>query len=267
MEYLKIDKYRGFVRSYLEKRAPRARGEVTKLATFLGVHPTFVSQVLGDTKEFSAEQAMAVANYLELGDSEKKYFLLLVQRDRAASKDLREFYTKELQAFRQSMTHLEKQLAAHRSLSDADRSVFYASWIYSAIRLFCSIGKGKTVEEVCEHFDLNRAQALSYLDFLLSRELIKYEQNRYQLGSQHTHLEPKSPFAVRHHMNWRMKALQRHDNLEEYEVAFTAPMSISHEDYMRVREKIHQCIKESIAIAKDSDAEDVAFLTIDWLKV
>lgn len=265
MDFVKIANYRVFVRTYLNKRAPRGHGEITKLAKHIGVHAAFVSQVLGETKEFNMEQAFATAEYLQLTEAERKYFLLLWQRDRAGTKELRKYLESEIAALLKSLKVLANRLEEHRVLSDEDRAIFYSSWLYSGIRLYCSIGAGKTLEDICAHFDINRKKALDILDFMTRKELLVAGSGRYKMGSQHTHLPKDSVFNTRSHMNWRTKALQRHENMAEEEIAFTAPMSIAKADFLKIREKIFSCIQESIAIAKESEAEDVAFLNIDWL--
>lgn len=267
MDFTKFNKYRSFIRGYLEVRAPRARGEITRLAEFAGIHPTFVSQVLAGTKEFSMEQGFSVAEYLELTESERTYFLLLLQRDRAGTKKLKDYFNSQLNEFRKSLLLVSSQLKEHRQLMDEDRAIFYSSWLYAAIRLYCSVGNGPTLEDICSYFGLRRQKAIKILEFLVSTDLVNYEKGSYRLGSQHTHLPSDSPFIVRHHMNWRTKALQRHDNVSNEEIAFTAPMSIAKEDFQKIREKILECIKDSIEIAKKSDAKELAFLNIDWLWV
>ena len=235
------------------------------MADFMGVHPTFVSQVLAGNKDFSMEQSFAVAEYLELTQSERKFFFLLVQKDRAGSKKLKDYFSAEIEEFKKSLLLVTSQLREHHSLTDEERAVFYSSWLYSAVRLCCSIAPGKSVEEICDYFGIGRKKAMKILDFLLEKNLLAVSKGTYTLGAQHTHLPADSPFIIRHHMNWRTKALQRHENVSNEEIAFTAPMSISKGDFHLIREKILDCIKESIDVAKKSEAEDVAFLNIDWL--
>jgi uncharacterized protein (TIGR02147 family) len=265
LEIVNFPNYRSLIRSFLERRAPKGRGEILKLAEFMGVHPTFVSQVLAGKKDFNMEQSFAVAEYLELTPVERKYFLLLVQKDRAGSKKLKDYLNQELADLRRSLLPIANQLKEHRSLTDEEKAVFYSSWKFSAIRLYCSLGSGKTLEEICEYFRLSRQRALEILEFLVAKNLLLNSKGVYSLGSQHTHLPGDSPHIVRHHMNWRMRALQRHDSVTQEELAFTAPVSISKKDFLAIREKVLACIKESIEVAKNSDAEEVAFLNIDWL--
>lgn len=267
MDFTKIDNYRDFVRQYLAKRGSNGRGEMTRLSQSLRVHPTFISQVLAGKKDFNMEQAFEITKYLKLTEMERRYFLLLIQKDRSGTVELKNYYKKEIEELRSSLSNLSNKLKDFRSLTDQDRAVFYSSYLYTAIRLYCSIGNGKDLEEICEYFLIDRKKALKILDFLCETNLVTLEKNRYKLGTTHTHLPPDSPYVIRHHMNWRVKSLERHESKSENEIAFSAPMSISKKDFMQIRERIHECIKDSIEVAKASDAEELAFLNIDWLFV
>lgn len=265
MTLIEIDNYRVFVREFLRRKSPKSRGEIAKLASHLGVHPTFVSQVLAASKDFNLEQGYAVTSYLNLTEVERNYFICLIQRDRAGTVELKGFFQEHLNAIRKSLLSTSNRLPKHRTLDEAQKAVFYSSWIYSAIRLYCSVGKGKTVEDVSENFQISRIKATEILNFLTETGLCIVEDDKYRLGSQHTHLEATSPFILRHHMNWRSKAMQRHENVSAKELILTAPFSISRKDFEKVREKILECVKENFEIIKSSPAEDVAFLNIDFL--
>jgi len=267
MDTRNFTNYRDFVREHLTKRSPRGRGEIRKLAEHMRVHPTFVSQVLAGTKDFNMEQTLVIAKYLDLTKVEQKYFLLLVQKDRAGTKELKDYFKTELEDMKSTLVTVSKRLKEHRSLSDEERAIFYSSWLYSGVRLYCSVGNGKSLEEICAYFGIGRKKALSILDFLLSAQLVIEEKNRYKLGTQHTHLPSDSPFIIRHHMNWRTKALQGHESLTPEELAFTAPMSLNKRDFDKIREILLSAIKESVEVAKESEAEDLAFLNIDWMWV
>jgi hypothetical protein len=63
-----------------------------------------------------------------------------------------------------------------------------------------------------------------------------------------------------------MKAVQRLDNRESVELFFTAPMSIAKRDFEVIRERINVAIKDIVDVAKDSPAEDVVCLNIDFFR-
>jgi uncharacterized protein (TIGR02147 family) len=268
MNLYQIESYRAFIREILERRSPKRRGEIAKLAEGIGVHPTFVSQVLTGTKDFSLEQSYAIADYLSLSETERKYFLLLVQKDRAGSQGLKAFFKKELVAIRKDLLKVEKRLNSHRTLTDEQKAIFYSSGIYSAVRLYCTIADGKTPEQVAGYFKLPRVKAINILEFLVEANLCEQVGDRYRmLTALVTHLSPDSPYIIRHHMNWRTQALQRHENLSVEELAISAPMSISVKDFKEIREKLLSSIKDSLEIVKGTEPEDVAFLNVDFLWV
>jgi uncharacterized protein (TIGR02147 family) len=260
--------YRLFLRSHIKSLPKAGRGQVNKIATYIGVNSTHVSQVLGGQKDFTLEQGQLVAEYLGLGGLECDYFILLLQMERAGSKKLKDYFKKKVVEIKEASLEIKNRIPTERTLSEQDRAVFYSSWIYSAVRLFCSIGDGKTLDEICERFFLERTKALEILNFLTSCQLCEQEGPVYKLRSQKTHLEQGSPFLLRHYANWRMKAIQRSENLEKQELMFTAPFSIHKKDFAVLREEFLQVIKKLYSQVESTDPQDVACVNIDlfWVK-
>lgn len=265
MEFYQIDNYRDLVRHYFGKRSRSGRGEIAKLAQAIRVQPAFISQVLSGKKDFSMEQSFAVAQYLELSEPEREHLFLLVQKDRAGTKDLKKYLEAKIEKQSEQFLKVANRLEKHRTLSDQDKALFYSSWLHMAVWLCSSIDNGMSLEGICERVGIDRKAALVILDFLCDKELCLYQDGLYKMGTQHIHIPNDSPFVVRHHMNWRVKALQRHERVGKDEIAFTSPVSIAKKDFHAIRELILKCIQESIEIAKKSDAQDIAFLNIDWL--
>lgn len=82
----------------------------------------------------------------------------------------------------------------------------------------------------------------------------------------HVHVPNESPLVVKHHTNWRLKAIQKMDKREQSELFFTAPMALSKKDFAIIREKFNVVIKETINIVKDSPSEELVCLNIDFFK-
>lgn len=76
----------------------------------------------------------------------------------------------------------------------------------------------------------------------------------------------KFQFVVKHHTNWRMKAIQKMDTRAKEELYFTAPMSIAKKDFELIREKLNVALKDIVDIAKESAAEEVVCLNIDFFR-
>jgi uncharacterized protein (TIGR02147 family) len=260
--------YKEFLRDYIARLPKKGRGEINRIANFLNVHPTLLSQILGGTRDFSTEQIHKLCGYMGLQPLESDFLILLLQCDRAGTVELKKYYKTKIEELKKSSLSISNRLARHKTLSELERSVFYSSWTYLAVWLFTSVGKGQTIEAISQHFSVTRAHASEILNFLKTSQLCIEEDGFFKMRSQHIHLGFGSPFLARHHANWRMKSLERIDNLADEEMMFTSPFSISKKDFARIREEIVKLIKTTSSIIKDSPAENVACMNFDlfWIK-
>ena len=259
--------YKKFLKDHLERLPAKGRGEINRLGLALGVHPTLVSQVLNGPKDFTIDQAHSLASYLGLAALEIDYFVLLIQRERAGTPAYRAYCTTKLDELKQRSLNVSKRLKSHRDLSENEKALFYSSWIYAAVRLFTSVDDGQTLEAVASRFDLSRARAKSILTFLVEVQLCSEAGGVFTMQTQHTHLAAGSAHLLRHHTNWRLRAIDRGEKLTENELLFTSPFSISVADFAKLREQIIDLIQTSSRTIQASPAEEVACLNIDlfWL--
>jgi hypothetical protein len=140
--------------------------------------------------------------------------------------------------------------------------------LYSAVRLYCSTNeKGRSLNEIIAAFRIERHRAEEILQFLVETGLVEFSQGMYLLGTQRTFLARSSPFLPQHHTNWRVAALARIPRLQEEELMYTCPLSISKEDFGKLREMFIQLIDKSSVLIKESKAEGVACLNVDlfWI--
>ena len=98
----------------------------------------------------------------------------------------------------------------------------------------------------------------------MSTQLCEEALGKFKLGTQHTHVERGSPFLVRHHHNWRVKALEKTESISDEELQFTGPVTLSGQDFKKIREKLVEAISSSLVTVKKSEPEDVAVLLINW---
>lgn len=259
--------YRKYLRAWLEYAKERKKSNLTRLAEAVGVHPTYLSHVLNGTKDLSAEQAFLVSEHFSLTKLEREYFFILIQIERAGSVSLKQYLLEKKNDLLKQKDQLKQRFGIHRELTDTERAIYYSSWIYSALAVATDIQKGQSALELSEKFDFDRNQIQQILDFLTSIGVVKEKNGRYSLGENHIHVPNESPFVVKHHLNWRIKAIQNMDNRQPDELFLTAPMSISESDYANIREKINLAIKDIIKIAKESRAEKVICMNIDFFRV
>lgn len=264
MDIFTYKDYRKFLNDWLLSQKKQHRLNASMLAERIHVHPTFISQVLKGNKDLSSEQWINICEIIKLTEIENDYLHFLLLHNRAGTKEARIFYQKKLDEILKKRLLLQERMTNHKQLTDQERAVFYSSWIYSAIRLFTACDKGKNLEQLAEKFQLSKSKTDEILSFLCSTDLCKFENGKYHMGDQHVHVPANSPFVIRHHTNWRLRAINSLEKTLQEEMNFTAPMSISKKDFLLIREKIVKLIQEAIEVAKASEAEDLATLTIDF---
>jgi uncharacterized protein (TIGR02147 family) len=268
MSIFEQNDYRIFLKNHIKKLPKAGRGELGKIANHLGINQTLLSQILSGTREFTMDQTYNLSQYLGLTELESEYFSLLVQKERAATNKYKTHLQSRLEKIKKDSLELSNRIPHEKTLSDIEQAKFYSSWLYSAVRLFTSINDGQTLEQICERFNLTRIKANLLLRFLVECGLVIQEGEIFKLGIQRTHLDRQSNFIEKHHTNWRLKALQRCENLTVEEVMFSGPFSIGRKDFNMLRDKIVELVKHVSETAKESTPEDVACFNVDffWVK-
>lgn len=269
MSIFNFTNYRHYLSEYIAHLPNKGRGQISKIASSIKIQPTLMSMILSGNRDLSIEHAIELSGYLEHTEIEAEYFILLVQLERSGTHKLKTHFKKKIEKLKSESTKILNRFDHEKRLSNEEQSIFYSSWMYSAIRLFCSTAEeGKTLIEIMERFQLSRLKILEIMEFLKTANLVLEEKGRYKMGVHRTFLEQGSPHLPRHHINWRLKAIQQIENLSEAELMFTFPHSISESDFAKLREELVAVIKKASAIVKDSQAENVGCLNIDllWIK-
>jgi hypothetical protein len=85
------------------------------------------------------------------------------------------------------------------------------------------------------------------------------------MGPARTHVPAESPLVARHHLNWRLKAMERFSTISDEELVFTSPMTLSRKDGRAVREAIAELIEKVSGVVERTDPEKLSVLNIDWI--
>ena len=262
------DDYRKYLRDWLYNQPRRGRGILRKWSELLRVNPSILSQILSGKRELSLDQAYELQVELALGEIESEYFFTMVTYERAASHRLKTHLKKKLELQRQESLKLSKRLGHERQLSDTESAIFYSSWVFTAVWLSTNLPSWQSVDAISKRLGLERERIVEVLQFLMDVGLVTEELGRYRSQPQRTHLENNSPFIVRHHSNWRMQAIRRAEDLKKEELMFSGPLSISREDFKKVREQIVALIRSVSDTVKETQPEDLAVFQVDlfWMK-
>ncbi|MGE3609120.1 MAG: TIGR02147 family protein [Bacteriovoracaceae bacterium] len=257
--------YRIFLKAWLKSRHQNGRGYVTKIAKAINIHNTLFSLILSGERDLTLEHGFALTRFLELNEAEADYFMLLVQYSRAGNHEYKKDLKLKIEKARSEALNLSNQFVHEKKLDTEQQMTFYSSWLYSAIRLYCSTHEnGRSIEEIMMRFNLKRIPVVKIIDWLTENDLLKKEKEKFILGTQRTYLERTSPLLSKHHSNWRLRALHCFDGLTEEEIMFSSPMSLSKKDFEQIRNLLSELIKKSSEVVKESSAEEVACLNIDF---
>ena len=267
LNLFEFSNYREYLKSWLAVAREQKTSNLSRLAELLSVHTTFLSHVLSGVKELSPEHAIVLSRELKLTKIEREYFLSLVNIERSGSAELKEYWREKKKAILLEKNRLSSRVGDHQELTDQQRALFYSSWLYVAVFAATSIDDGQTISQIASRFHISRDHAEQILDFLLQAGVCEKRSELFVPGKTMIYVPNVSPFVLKHHMNWRMRAMQKMDTREDRELYFSFPMSIAKNDFDLVREKLANLIKEITEICRASNPEEVACLNIDFFGV
>lgn len=251
----------------IEKNTDLKRGEKKLIAEALNIHPTLLSQILSGVRVFTEEQVFMLCEYFGFSELETDYVFILHQIANTQNKKYKERLHRKRDGLKNRSLQLSERVEKDKVLTNEEKSIFYSSWQYSAIRIFSSLEGGKTRDEIAERFNFDKKQVGEILEFLVGAGLCRLEKGRYLHQVSRTHLEKSSPHYKQHHSNWRIKSIQRLDNALDEDLTFTAPLSMGKKDFEKLREEMVQMIKRISAVVAETDPEEIYCLNLDFFKI
>jgi uncharacterized protein (TIGR02147 family) len=255
-------------KSFLEKKIPTTdnlgRGFTTRLARFMKINPSFLSQVIKGDKHFSLEQALKVSEFLSLNALEKEYFIHLIQLERAGTVELRQYFSQKIELIKKESQKITRRISDQKELGANEQAIFYSNWYYSAIRLSCDIPELSNELALSEYLDIPLAKVNSIIEFLVQNGLCEKENEKLRIGVKKTHLAETSPYIFSHHRNWRLKAMENYSQFKEKDMAFSAPLTLSIQDFFQVKQILLEAIEKVSKTVSTSPSEELACLNIDF---
>lgn len=260
--------YRGFLKARLDEMPKRGHGQLRKWAARLRMHTTQLSQIMGGNRDLSEEQAVDLSDLLGMSELECEFFLELVRLARANSPRLRSRIQAHLKRLRDRSKEVSEHIPAQGiALSPAEQAVFYSDWIYSAVRLLCSIDGVNSVDAIATYLGESNQRVRHALDFLTSVGLCEFSEGRYAMGPSRTHLNAESPLVRQLHANWRLRALAAVEKQDRQNLHYTSPMTVSREDAERIRMSLLNQIATIQKWVEPSKSESLICLNIDLFGV
>ena len=253
-------------RTYLQASLSE-RGSKKELCEFIPCQSTFLSNVMSGGANLSLEHAIRTAEFLNLSEKESHYFMLLVQLGKAGSKALEKYYLNQIKELQEEENEISSKIASHETVTLENQLQFYNSWMYVAIHILCAVPEYQSRKALRDYFHLNSKAIDPLVDFMVRSGIIKETRGKLEQGSTRVHLPKGSPFLIKHHANWRMKAIQSLDNEHEQDLHYTLVMSLSKKDIERMKKIIFDSITKTDQLLKETGDEVVYALNVDWFKI
>jgi uncharacterized protein (TIGR02147 family) len=259
-----LDHYKDLIIFLLKNSGIKARSTRKSLAEFVGCQVSYVTSVLNDNGNFNQEQIEACARFFHLNPQETQYLMALHSYNRAGSQSLKEYWSNELEKIRKKESNLKDKVSIKGELLQENENIYYSSWMYGAIHVALSLPGIDTVDALAELLMIPTEHCLRILSKLEDFQLVIKKEGKYQLTESLIHLSKDSPNIVKHHTNWRLRAIQSIETRNPNNLHYSASVTLSKEDFKKVKSILSDSIKNSIDVIKDSKEEGIYSLGIDF---
>ena len=240
------------------------KGMRSAIARASECNSAYISQVLNGDRHFSLEQAQRLSEFLHHNSDESHFFLLLIQRERSGTRNLRRYFDDQLKALLDKRTNVRERLGKTHQITTADQSKYYSSWLYAAVHIAVSVPEFQNRESLARRLGVPTPKIAEVLDFLFRVGLLTETHAKLSGGPAHIHLGNDSDLIVRHHSNWRMQAMKAIDGLDKRNLHYSAAVSLSRDDFERIKDKLIEVIQEVTSTISQSHEENLCAFNLDW---
>lgn len=258
--------YKAYVNQRLDTD-PRGRGSRSALAQAIHCQSAYVSSVLRGNAHFTPEQGEAINEHFGHSEAESDYFLLLLQHQRAGTEALRKRIRLQMLRVQESRFDLKKRLSVSQSLSKEDQAIYYSEWYYAAIHALSSVPGFSSVNVIAARLKLEPSRVGEAVQFLTGAGLMTKGKTGLKIGAARIHLGSESPLISKHHLNWRLQAMQRFSRRTSEDLHYSSVITLSAKDILLVKEKIVAAIRDVKEIVRDSKEEKLQCFSLDFFEV
>jgi len=267
MDLYEAKDYRGYINAALDSKT-FGRGARAKLADFLGVRNSFISTVLGGAQDFTLEHAFRIAEFLSLNENDRDYLLLLIQKSRAGSQELKNHFQKQLDRRVAHRNEIKNRVARDKkNLTEPDLLMYYGAWYHTAIHMMIRNPEIKEPKTIAQLLGIDLRIVSSSLEMLEKLGFIEKTKSGWKQLQQSFHLGKRSPAQRQQHTNWRMEAIRALPNARDKDIHYTAVMSIDSKAAEEIRGIVLKALGNCDAPIRDAKDEEVHAFTIDLFRL
>ena len=243
------------------------RGVKAKLASHLRIQPAFLSQVLAEKFSLSLEQADLANQFFDHSKEEADFFLLLVSRDRAGTESLRKHFESQIQSTLKKRLLVIERLGRKTEITAEAKGIYYSSWLYAAIHVACTISELQTRQSIAKHFSIPIELAGKILDFLVEQSLLKKIDEKYTTTESWIRLDKESPHIIKHHTNWRQKAIQNFELQTNEDMHYSGVFSMDQKTALKIQDQFLHFIQQQLKMIETAKEEHLYVFSGDFFSL
>lgn len=248
-------------------KRPGTHGLKTRFAEALRIQPAFLSQVLAKKYALSLEQADLANQFFEHDKDEAEFFLLLVSRDRAGTPSLRKHFDDQIQLILKKRLQVVERLGRRAEISDETKGIYFSSWLYAAVHVCCTIPRLRTRKAIAIELGLPQETVQNALEFLSQNGFVKHGEGQWVPTETWLRLDKQSPHIVKHHANWRQKAIQNLEVQTDEDLHYSGIFSVDARTALRVKDRLLAYLQEQMKEFEAAKEEDLFAVGIDFFRV
>jgi uncharacterized protein (TIGR02147 family) len=258
------DDYKRYLNAVEQQRSQFQRGFRTRLAEALSCQNAYISQVLNTDAHFGLEHGLKIVEFLGLTENEKRYFLLLIQLARAGSKDLEQYFRREVDELRTKNLSLKERIATAHALTPAAQATYYSHWMYAAIHMLAMLKTHRTAQSILDALKLPSEAIRSAILFLVQTGLLIEKKGELHPGPTQIHLGKDSPQIRQHHTNWRIAAIDSLAHIERDDIHYSTVSTLSMQDCEKIKAQLVQMIENYVKTVESSKEETLYGFNLDF---
>ncbi len=258
-----FNSYKSYLILHLGDRRTRS-GAKAQFAEHLQIQSTYLSKVLFGDADINLEQAERGNRFFNHSESEAHFFLLLVQKNRAGTPELKKYFEKQITEIKRQQNALKEQIGQNVSILKDFEPTYYSSWLYSAVHLATTIPRLRDPRDIAEALGVPLSQTFKITGELLRVGLLEKRGTELFPVNAIAHLSADSNFIGVHHQNWRVRAAASLQQPKQGDVHYSGVFSLSERAAEEIRQLLATHLKKYITLVTEAREEKLFSLAFDF---
>ena len=244
------------------------RGAKAAMARAAGCQASYLSQVLQERVHLTEDQLLGIIKYIDLGKQETEFLFLLLRLERAGTTELKNYINQQIEHAEKSREDLSNKIGTEYTVQSIQNlSMYFSSWIPSAIHLLTSSDDHKTVEAIAKRLRLPTKKVRETLKFLEQAGFVKRIPGGWDYANGSMHIPKASAVQTTLQTSRRELAVRSIQLNPENEIHFSSIFTLDQEDLEKIKKLAGQLVEKSHSIIRNSGTEKLACICLDVFEV